>query len=108
MATAAIGFSVHTGWAAMVALVGTPPRVLARERIALAEIVETEALQIYHQAAELPLAIASARIDAAIRAAQVAARASLGAALGKLGEPVARGAIVGGNTKLPAVEAILA
>jgi hypothetical protein len=54
VAAAAVGFSVHTGWAAAVVVAGTPraPVLLARERV---DLVDGERF-VYHAAAELDLA----------------------------------------------------
>ena len=49
---AAIGFSVHTGWAAAVALGGPRARVLARERLVLAD--SDYGRFVYHAARETP------------------------------------------------------
>jgi hypothetical protein len=46
---AAIGFAVHTGWAAAVAVGGPPAAVLARRRI---ELADDEARFVYHAASE--------------------------------------------------------
>ncbi len=79
MAGAALGFSVHTGWAAAVVVAGTPraPRVLARERVELA----SRDRFVYHAAAEIELAraeelVARAGASAAARAADAIRRLS--------------------------------
>lgn len=105
-----VGFRVHTGWAAAVAISGTAsePRVIDRRRIALAAETDTEKLQIYHQAAEQPFAKAEWMVEAAIAATAKATRASIAAWLKELGD-VGRGGIVGANAELPAsLETILA
>lgn len=48
---AAVGFSIHTGWAAAVVMAGPPPRVLDRRRI---ELAERNARFVFHVAAEHP------------------------------------------------------
>jgi hypothetical protein len=49
---AAIGFSVHTGWAAAVAIGGPKPTLLARERVVLADT--DYGRFVYHAARETP------------------------------------------------------
>ncbi len=53
---AAVGFSVHTGWAASVLVAGPPraPKILDRRRIRLADTDDTLEAEVYHRAAELP------------------------------------------------------
>ncbi len=113
-----VGFRVHTGWAAAVAVTGSAskPRVIDRRRLALATETETEKLQVYHLAAEQPYAKAEWMVDAAIAATAKATRASLAAWIETLGQvsertdyKVERAGIVAGNTELPAsLETILA
>jgi hypothetical protein len=106
----AIGFRVHTGWAAGVALAGpaTAPKVIDRRRVALAEETDTEKLQAFHLAAEQPFAKAEWMIGAARTATAKATQASLAAWLDELGT-VERAGIVAGNAALPAsLETILA
>jgi len=50
---AAVGFSIHTGWAATVVLEGPPPRLLVRRRLGLAEDAH-DARFVYHLAQEHP------------------------------------------------------
>jgi hypothetical protein len=54
---AALGFRVHSGWAAMVAVCveKSAPRVLARERVQLVETFTYRFRQPYHTAEKLPL-----------------------------------------------------
>ena len=58
MKQAAVGFRVHSGWAAMVAvcLENRAPQVLARERVQLVETFSYRFRQPYHTAEKLPLA----------------------------------------------------
>jgi hypothetical protein len=98
---AAIGFSVHTGWAASGLVSGPPrgPRVLDRRRIALADTDDTLEAEVYHRAAELP----EAKAGRFVREAQKnAARHALGALrrLSKAYPLVAAGVLVGAG-KLP-------
>ena len=57
-----LAFAPHSGWAAVVAIGGTPARpvVLARERLALADEKLQGARQPYHAIEGLPLPAASA------------------------------------------------
>lgn len=50
---AAVGFSVHTGWAVSVVITGARPRVLARHRLSLVA-GEDDVRFVYHAAAEAP------------------------------------------------------
>lgn len=75
------------------------PRVVARVRIALADTDDTEQLQAYHRAEDLPLAEARRLVDHAHLAARTVARTSLRTALA--GRVASRAAIVGGNSRLP-------
>jgi hypothetical protein len=70
---AAIGFSVHTGWAAAVVL-GAGPQILARVRIELAD-QDHDARFVYHAAAER--GGAEARIRRAEQTARERAEAGL-------------------------------
>ena len=57
---AALGFRAHSGWAAVVAVAGTPraPEVLDRRRITIADSAIAGSKQPYHAAEGLPLAAA--------------------------------------------------
>ena len=72
---AAVGFSVHTGWAASVLVGGQAraPRILDRREIRLSHSEDTLEAEVYHRAAELSEAkagpfVREARQDAARRA----------------------------------------
>lgn len=56
MKCAAVGFRVHSGWTALVALATTKgsPAILARERVHLVETFTYEFRQPYHTAEKLP------------------------------------------------------
>jgi len=75
---AAVGFSVHTGWAASVLVAGPlpAPRIVLRDRIRLADSEDTDRAEVYHQAARLsgPAAAKFVREsqDAAARRARAA------------------------------------
>ncbi len=62
---AALGFRVHSGWAALVALGGSPaaPSLLERTRVTLADHSAQGAVQPYHAAAEIDLAEAEVFIE---------------------------------------------
>lgn len=67
MARTAVGFSVHTGWAAMVAVGGVrKPEVLARQRVALVAGNRF----VYHAAMDIELAAAARQIAAAAKEAE--------------------------------------
>lgn len=57
MKTAAVGFRVHSGWSALVAvsLEGSDPVVLRRGRVELVEAFRREFKQPYHSAEKMPL-----------------------------------------------------
>jgi hypothetical protein len=63
--TAAIGFSPHSGWAAMVVLGGSmaAPRLLARSRIILIDEQDPKSKQPYHAVESMNIEAASARLD---------------------------------------------
>ena len=79
--TAAIGFSPHSGWAAMVVLGGTAaaPELLARIRLQLIDARDPESKQPYHAVEFLCVEEATGRLDGymavATRLAQDAIRA---------------------------------
>lgn len=63
--TAAIGFSAHSGWAAMVVLGGTAaaPSLLARARVQLIDEQDPESKQPYHAVEFLCVEEATGRLD---------------------------------------------
>jgi len=65
MKRAAVGFRVHSGWAAMIALTlnDGAPTILARERVHLIETFTYAFRQPYHTAEKMPLEKASAFIE---------------------------------------------
>ena len=81
METAAIGFSPHSGWAAMVVLGGSAaaPELLARSRVQLIDDHDPESKQPYHAVEFLCVEEATGRLDGymavAIRLAQDSIRA---------------------------------
>jgi hypothetical protein len=72
---AAIGFKLHTGWAALVAVAGDPDRiqVLLRRRIELLPPNSSISRFVYHAASEMPLAQATELVERGTQAAQEAA-----------------------------------
>jgi hypothetical protein len=64
-ATAAIGFSPHSGWAAMVVLGGTAaaPELLGRSRVLLIDDRDPESKQPYHNVEFLCVEEATGRLD---------------------------------------------
>jgi len=75
-ALVALGFKMHTGWAALVAVAGGPGRleVLLRRRVELLPAGEFVTRFVYHQASELPAAQAAELVQRAEAASQGAAR----------------------------------
>jgi hypothetical protein len=65
IATAAIGFSPHSGWAAMVVLGGSAaaPELLARSRVQLIDNHDPESKQPYHAVEFLCVEEATGRLD---------------------------------------------
>jgi hypothetical protein len=107
MAThAALGFKLHTGWAMLVALAGQPGeiRVLFRGRIELLPLDESVPRFVYHQAAEMPLARASALVKRAREASQKAALLAIKSVLRDLdshGATAAACGVLSGSTAVP-------
>src|SRR5439155_9065071 len=87
---AAIGLSAHSGWAALVAVAGSPesPVVLHRRRIEIADRSIPASVQPYHAAQELGLGRAEKFLerceDAARSLAQHALRKEIGRATSEL------------------------
>jgi hypothetical protein len=77
--TAAIGFSPHSGWAAMVLLGGPAalPRLLARSRVALIDAQDLESKQPYHAVEFLCVEEATGRLDGYMAVATGMAQAAL-------------------------------
>jgi hypothetical protein len=111
---AALGFKLHTGWAAVV--VAAWPRghveVLLRRRIELLPPDQSVPRFVYHQAAELAPAESSKLVKRAGRAAQAAANRGLAAILAELGTrgvSIETAGVATGSTTLPSeLSAILA
>jgi hypothetical protein len=77
--TAAIGFSPHSGWAAMVVLGGTAadPNLLARSRVPLIDDRDPESKQPYHSVEFLCVEEATGRLDGYMAVATSMAQAAL-------------------------------
>ena len=75
----ALGFSVHTGWAQVVALTGPrgAPKLLHRGRVDFAP--GSESVEIFHIAAEMALAEAKRHIERCAKLATARARTELAA-----------------------------
>jgi len=111
---AALGFRAHSGWAALVAVAGTPrsPAVLIRRRIGLVDPSVRGARQPYHEAEgkNLPKAREIIR-RCSSDASKLAGKAfrDVVAELGRNGHRVAGcGLLLASGRPLPALEAILA
>ena len=103
---AALGFKLHTGWAMLVALTGQPGelQVMFRGRIELLPPDESVPRFVYHEAAELPPARATALVKQAREASQKAARPAIEDVLRDLESRKATAAVCGvlsGSTPLP-------
>jgi hypothetical protein len=84
--TAAIGFSAHAGWAAMVVLGGTTaaPKLLGRSRVTLIDDRDPEAKQPYHAVEFLCVEEATGRLDGYLAIAICMAHESMRAESEKL------------------------
>jgi hypothetical protein len=113
MKQAAVGFRVHSGWSALVAvsLENGVPAVLSRERVHLVETFSYKFRQPYHTAGRMPLEKARAFVAGSLtEAKRLATRAlrSTQAELGRQGFQVERSALLLASGKtLPGLESIL-
>jgi len=109
----ALGFRVHSGWAAMVAAAGTfdTPHVWERRRIVIADPEIEGSRQPYHAAADCSPAQAAELIRKAIESSRALAMEAISAAVEKLqsrGHEVAACAVLLGSGKaLPELEKIV-
>lgn len=89
-APAALGFRLHTGWAALVAVTGVPGKVevLHRRRIELLPPGDSVPRFVYHRAAELPPSQAAEFVQRAEAASQETARIAVKEILDHLRSPV--------------------
>ncbi|HEX4803977.1 MAG TPA: hypothetical protein VFV14_10710 [Myxococcaceae bacterium] len=118
MKRVAFGFSVHTGWAALVAVQGPvsldAPAILDRRRVEMMEGGKPEAPAfVYHAAAKLPLKSAGPLVQRAAALAKSRASDALESAMRELsqaGHTVVASGIVAAKRSLalPSLERILA
>jgi hypothetical protein len=114
MKRAAVGFRVHSGWAAMVAvsLEKDGPRVLWRGRPHLVDTFTYEFRQPYHTAEKMPLELAGSfisRMDSEAVALAEQTIASVKAELGKQGYELRTFALLLASGKaLPSLDMIIA
>jgi hypothetical protein len=104
---AALGFKLHTGWGALVAVAGAPGniRILLRRRLELMPPGETMPRFVYHKAAELSAVEAAGLVERAAGACQAAAHGVLEQVLKDLRSLDVRiggAGIPTGSTTLPA------
>jgi hypothetical protein len=113
MQQAALGFRVHTGWAATIVLAGpaSSPQVIDRRRLELVEPCHADHAAVYHRARELSLDEAGRLVRSVTEATRRTARSAVAALVA---ETAARGyrlgstGLVQGNGRLPpTLEAIL-
>jgi hypothetical protein len=85
-AIAALGFSPHSGWAALVALGGDPrsPVVLARERIEMADPAIGGAKQPYHEAEGMAIEKAEALLKLCFDSARRMASEAVGPVVARI------------------------
>jgi len=111
---AALGLRAHSGWAALVALAGSPesPDVIHRRRIETADPAIPGSKQPFHAAEPLKLPDAEALIKKCTESTRRLSRQALQATIGDLRkkgfEVAGCGVILGSGRSLPALEAILA
>lgn len=106
---AALGFSVHTGWAQGVAVSGplSAPKLLHRGRIDIAP--GAQSVEVFHVAAEMELVQAKRHVERCTKAATEKASSELTSLMKALGahvRSVAVGVVVG-TAVLPPFDAIL-
>src|ERR1035438_9985170 len=103
----AIGFRVHSGWAMMVTVAGSPlrPVIIDRHRLQIGDTA-----QPYHRARELGLARASAFLNGCREASQALAASALEVAVKRVGGDRIQGCAVltGSGRPAPTLEATLA
>jgi hypothetical protein len=110
---AALGFKLHTGWAAVVAAASARHHVevVLRRRIELLPSDNTVPRFVYHEAAELSLAEAAKLIQRAERAVRTAAQTAVGGIVNELksgGVAIEAAGVATGSTTVPAeLKAIL-
>lgn len=111
---AAVGCRSHSGWAALVAVAGSPgsPEVIARRRIVIADASIAGSKQPYHAAEPLEFREAEKLLkkcaDSTRRLAREALQAAIGGLRDKRYEAVGCGMILASGRPLPDLKAILA
>ena len=114
MLSAAIGLRAHSGWAALVAIVGPArqPDVILRRRLEFLDRGIAGAAQPYHAAAEMEIGQGEELIERCIASSRALAARALKDAFAlvrKKGcEPIACGILTASGRALPALPAILA
>ncbi|WEX91132.1 hypothetical protein PZN02_004760 [Sinorhizobium garamanticum] len=114
MPCAALGFRVHSGWAALVAVAGSPdtPVIADRRRIEIADPAVPGSRQPYHAAEGLPLEKARSIIQHCEHSSERFAQRALRTAIDRLRQSgyvvVGCGVLVGSGRPLPGLEATLA
>jgi hypothetical protein len=85
-ASAALGFRLHTGWAALIAIAGVPGKfqVLLRRRVELLPGGDSVPRFVYHKAADLPPSQAAELIRRAEAASEESARTAVKEVLDRL------------------------
>jgi hypothetical protein len=110
----ALGFRAHSGWAAAVAVAGSPaaPEVVDRRRIVIADADDPAAKQPYHAAEGLDFAEAERLVRRCTQSSQQLARAAIGGMLAALRasghDVVGCGLLQGSGSALPNLPGILA
>ena len=105
-ATAALGFKLHTGWAAVVAATGPPAalKVLFRSRLELLPSDDSVPRFVYHKAAELSLPRASELVKSVVERSHEAAELAVAEILRQmksLGVTVRSSGVPGRSRSLP-------
>jgi len=112
--SAALGFRAHSGWAALVAVAGSPasPAVLLRRRVALADPGTPGSKQPYHAAEGRKLAIAEKIVARCAADSRRLARQAVRGAIRELEAQdhrvVGCGLLLASGRPLPELESILA
>ena len=106
MTAIALGWRIHSWWATVVAVSGTPaePVVLRRDQVTLVEVTTVQ--EPYHAAVSRPLDEAPAFIRSIQETAASVAAATITAWASSLGSVTAVG-VVGGDRRLPDLARIL-
>jgi hypothetical protein len=113
MAEVVLGCRVHSGWAALVVIAGSPaePKLIDRRRIELADPAIVGSKQPYHAAEPLPFAKAKTFIDRCTRSTEHLATNALRAVVDDLKEQghesVACGVVLGSGKPLPELASVL-